>query len=464
VAKSAGEPATGHEASLFRGRYSSTAAQFVGSAGRQMHSTTFFVIAIIAMVAQGYLLALFFFEPGLRYKISSPENSSVDTPEFLHEVEALTDSRVRRDTNIEVLTNGDRFYEAELAAIAAARNTINLEAYIFQAGDVTRRFLTALTERARGGVKVKLLLDAVGSAGTFKSEVAALREAGGKFAWYHPLWWNTIPNFNNRTHRELLIVDGRIGFAGGAGFADHWLHAKPKHPRWRDTMLRFEGDVATALQATFAENWLEASGEILAGPDYFPCENSGIRSPDCESLVVASTPTVGGSTHARVLFQLLISSARESVHITTPYFLPDASAREALAKAKKERGLDVRILVPGRHSDHFQTRSSSRRFYGSLLRSGVRIFEYEPAMIHAKIMIVDGLWSVVGSTNFDPRSFRINDEVNVAIRNREVSARLARDFTSDLANSREMTYERWQRRNVLQRLDETLGVLIERLE
>lgn len=429
-----------------------------------MHSTTFFIIAVIAIVAQGYLLLLFFFEPGLRYKLSSPKNSSPETSEFLHELEALTDSRVRRDTDIEVLTNGERFYEAELAAIAAARATINLEAYIFQNGDVAGRFLEALTERARAGVQVKLLLDAIGSAGVFKSEVAELREAGGKFAWYHPLWWNTIPNFNNRTHRELLIVDSHIGFAGGAGFADHWLHSKPKHPRWRDTMLRFEGDTVTALQATFAENWLEATGEMLAGHDYFPLDKPKIANPDCESLVVASTPTVGGSTRARVLFQLLITSARESIHITTPYFLPDASAREALAKAAKERGIDVRILLPGRHSDHFQTRSSSRRFHGALLRSGVRIFEYQPAMIHAKIMIVDGLWCVVGSTNFDPRSFRINDEVNVAIRSREVAARLGRDFAADVANSREMTYEHWQHRNVFEKLDETVGVLLERLE
>jgi cardiolipin synthase len=429
-----------------------------------MHSTTFFVIAIVAIVAQAYLLVLFFFEPGLRYKMSSPENSSVDSPEFLHELEALTDSKLRRDTAVEVLTNGDQFYEAELAAIAGAQKTISLEAYIFQTGEVTRWLLRALTERARAGVKVKLLCDAVGSAGTFKSEIGELRNAGGKFAWYHPLWWNTIPNFNNRTHRELLIVDGRIGFVGGAGFADHWLRSKPKHPQWRDTMLRFEGDVVTALQATFTENWLEATGEILAGPDYFRCDSNDPARGDAEALVVASTPTVGGSTRARMLFQLLITSARESIYITTPYFLPDASARETLTRAAKERGIDVRILVPGRHSDHFQTRSSARRFYGTLLRSGVRIFEYQPSMIHAKIMIVDGLWSVVGSTNFDPRSFRINDEVNVAIRDREVAARLGRDFAADLAHSREVTYERWQHRSVLARLDETLGVVLERLE
>ncbi|HZU21336.1 MAG TPA: phospholipase D-like domain-containing protein [Terriglobales bacterium] len=429
-----------------------------------MHSTAFFVIAIIAIVAQAYLLVLFFFEPGLRYKLSTPENSAVETPEFLHELEALTDARVRRHTDIQVLTNGESFYQAELEAITGAQETINLEAYIFQTGDVTSRFLRAMTERARQGVKVKLLLDAVGSAGTFKSEIAALREAGGKFAWYHPLWWHTIPNFNNRTHRELLIVDSRIGFAGGAGFADHWLHARPKHPRWRDTMLRFEGDVVTSLQATFAENWLESTGEVLAGHDYFPCLPAAAGEGETEALVVASTPTVGGSTRARVLFQLLISSARESIHITTPYFLPDAGARHALMKAAKERGVDVRILVPGRHSDHFQTRSSSRRFYGPLLQAGVRIFEYEPSMIHAKMMVVDGLWSVVGSTNLDPRSFRINDEVNVAIRGREVAARLGRDFAADLANSRQVTYETWRRRNVLQRLDETVGVVLERLE
>lgn len=429
-----------------------------------MHSTTFFVLAIIAITAQAYLLVLFFFEPGLRYKMSGAHDGPPDTPEFAHELEALTNSKLRRNTLVEVLTNGNVFYERELQAIAAAQKTINLEAYIFQRGEVTKRFLDALTERARKGVKVNLLLDAVGSAGTFKAEAAALREAGGKFAWFNPLWWNTIPNFNNRTHRELLIVDGRVGFAGGAGFADHWLIARKDHPQWRDTMVRFEGDVVTALQATFAENWLEATGEVLTGADHFPCDRQGASAADADALVISSVPTAGGSAPNRVLYQLLLASARERIHITTPYFLPDAGARETMRKAVHERGVDLRILVPGRHSDHFQTRSSARRFYGPLLKAGARIFEYQPAMIHAKVMTIDGLWSVVGSTNFDPRSFRINDEVNVAVRDRGIAARLERDFAADLANSHEVSLHEWQHRNILARLDETLGVVLERLE
>lgn len=213
------------------------------------------------------------------------------------------------------------------------------------------------------------------------------------------------------------------------------------------------------MQATFAENWLESSGELLTDPDYFPYSAG---DGEMVAMVINSSPTVGASTRARMLFQTLLASARKSIHITTPYFLPDKSARNEMICAMRERGVELFIVTPGMHSDHLLTRTSSRRLYGELLRNGARIFEYEPTMIHAKVMIIDGVWSVIGSTNFDNRSFGLNDEVNLAACDEALAARLEADFERDIADSREITYEIWRRRSVLERTHEWLGWLLER--
>jgi cardiolipin synthase A/B len=422
-------------------------------------STGFFVVAIIAIVAETLVLLAAFFEPHLRYKISHARTESLDSDDFLYMLEALTDAKINRRTGLEVLTNGTQYYEAELEAIRGAQRTINMEAYIFQKGEVTRRFVEALAERARAGVRVNVVLDALGSMGTTDDYLEPLRHAGGKFAWYHPVRWYMLARYNNRTHRELIVIDGRTAFVGGAGFADHWLHARPKHPAWRDTMVRIVGDAVPNLQATFAENWLEASGELLTGPDYFP--KYEVES-DAAVLVINSTPSAGGSTRARMLFQVLLASAQKSIWITSPYFLPDSSMSSELVRAMRERGVSVKIVVPGKHSDHMLTRSSSRRAYGALLKAGAEIYEYQPAMIHAKVLLIDGLWSVAGSTNFDNRSFGLNDEVNLAVRDRGFCGRLEQDFTRDLANSQAISYEKWRNRPLLERAPELLGWVLER--
>lgn len=422
-------------------------------------SAAFLVLAILSMLAVGLAVLVALFGRGVRYKVLAAGRESLDSPEFLAMLESLTDSKINRHTSLEVLTNGDQFYEAELNAIRAARRTVNLEAYIFSRGEIASRFTETLTERARAGVQVKLLLDAVGSVGVNDSSFAEFCRAGGKLAWYHDVRFANLFSLNNRTHRELLILDGETGFIGGAGIGDHWFKGNKRHPRWRDTMVRVEGDAVPNLQATFAENWLEAAGEIITGPGYFPmCEVPSRNAV----LVVNSTPSAGGSTRARILMQLLIASATRTIHLTTPYFLPDRSMIEALLQAMRERGVEVTIVVPGKHSDHMLTRSSSRRSYGRLLQAGARIFEYEPAMIHAKILSIDNLWSVVGSTNFDYRSFGLNDEVNLAACDRDFAARLDQDFSRDLANSREITYQHWSRRSIFERAPELLGWVLER--
>ncbi len=425
-------------------------------------STTFFVASMIAILIMALIIFVALFDPGLRYKIAAPKAEPLDSGEFLSVLEAVTDAKVNHRAELQVLTNGDQFYEQGLRDISAAVRTINLEAYIFQKGEIAERYLSALTERARAGVKVNLLLDALGSAATRDRYLHAFKDGGGRVGWYNPAKWNKLPRYNNRTHRELLIVDGHVAYIGGAGIADHWYRNTARKPRWRDTMVRVEGDAVRNLQATFAENWLEACGEILTGREYYPRVEARVEArSEASVLVINSTPSAGGATRARVLFQMLVASAQKTIDVTTPYFLPDRSLSDEIVRAV-ERGVHIRIIVPGRHSDHFLTRSSSQRSFGKLLKAGVQIFEYEPAMIHAKILMIDGLWSVVGSTNFDNRSFGLNDEVNLAVRDSAFTARLEDDFAQDLANSRQVTYESWRRRPVLSRAPELLGWVLER--
>ena len=399
------------------------------------------------------------FGPMPGYKMANADELPPnDSDRFLEIVEALTDAELNRTGDLQVLTNGDAFYPAELEAIRNATRSVNLEAYIFQKGDITRQYVEALAERAKAGVRVNLVLDAFGSAGTSRSFLTPLVDAGGRVGWYNGPHWYSLMHMDNRTHRELMIVDGRIGFIGGAGIADQWYHGTKGNPRWRDSAVRVEGEAVCNLQATFAENWLATSGELLIGDAYFP-------SIQCDhpllSMVVNSTPTVGGSTRARILFQLLIASARRSISITTPYFLPDRSLARELCRAV-DRGLRVTILVPGRKSDHMVTRSTSRAGYGELLKAGAEVYEYQPAMIHAKVLCIDDLWVVIGSTNFDNRSFGINDEVNLAVRDRAVAMRFEQDTALDLDQSRPISLEEWKHRPVTERATELMGLVFER--
>jgi cardiolipin synthase len=418
-----------------------------------------FAVGGLVVFLLTFLIA--FFHPGLEYRMPSGPTTDSQSPEFSRMVALIADSEPHPGTSVEVLTNGECFYEAELEAIRGAKRHISLEAYIFQKGKVASRFLEALTERARAGVEVRVVLDAIGSFNTWRHTCRDLLEAGGDVRWYNAVRWYNLPRINNRTHRELLVVDGVAGFLGGAGIADYWWKRRGRrHPQWRDTMFRVEGPAVASLLSVFAENWLEASGELLIGPAYYP--RNAARG-DLASFVIKSTPSFGHGTRARMLFQWLMASATRSIRLTTPYFLPDRSARRELVRALR-RGVEVQILVPGKHSDHLLTRRSSRRLYGALLRHGAQIYEYGPAMMHAKSLVIDGVWSVVGSTNFDYRSFGINDEINLAACHEGLAGRLEEDFRRDLAVSHRVTYDRWRRRPILERAHEWLGWILERQE
>jgi cardiolipin synthase len=424
-------------------------------------STVWAVLGTIALCAAALVILIALFGPGLSYTIAAPSSENPGSREFAAAMEALTDSKLNGSVELTVLTNGPCFYEAELAAIASAKRSVCLEAYIFRKGEIASRYVAALTERARAGVEVNMLLDALGSFRITEHCFSEFKMAGGKFAWYNPARWNRLPRYDNRTHRELLIVDGKIGFIGGAGIADQWYRGANGEPGWRDTMVKVVGPAVANLQATFAENWLEGCGNLLIGEAYFPIARED-PPHDAAAMVVSSSPTTGGSTRARILFQLLLASAKKTIHINTPYFLPDASLSRELEKATRERGVEVKVIVPGRKSDIWLTRTSSRRTYGPLLKAGAHIFEYQPAMIHAKVLMVDGLWGVVGSTNCDYRSFGLNDEVNLAANDQGFVQRLAEDFERDLANSREITYAEWSNRSIFERAPELLGWVFQR--
>jgi cardiolipin synthase len=422
--------------------------------------TGWFVAGVIALAFLLAFLLSGLFGPMPEYEITNrDELPANDSPEFVNLIESLSDAKVNHSGSLEILKNGERFYAAELEAIREARRSVNLEAYIFQKSEIGKLYLEAMTERARAGVRVNVVLDAFGCAATRMSFFRPLLDAGGKVSWYNSPAWHRLTRMDNRTHRELLIVDGNVGFIGGAGVADQWYRGSHGKARWRDTMVRVEGQAVANLQATFAENWLSTCGELLTGEAYFPALECAHKTV---AMVINSTPTVGGSTRARVLFQLLLASARRSISITTPYFLPDKSLMRELCRAIEERGVKVRILVPGRKSDHLLTRSASRGGYGPLLKAGAEVYEYQPAMIHAKVMCVDGTWAVVGSTNFDNRSFGINDEVNLAVCDARFAERLESDMSGDLLESRRVSLDEWTHRPITDRAPELLGWIFER--
>ena len=426
------------------------------------------LLRMVIGVSTTLMLALVFvvlFEPGLTYHVSAPVPST-RSPVLLDLLGSAVEQAPLAVDDATVYPEGAQFYPAELALIRSATTSIDLEAFIFHATPVGQRFVDALVERARAGVKVRIVVDAVGSMPTPDKFFDTLRAAGAQVAWYQPFRWYTLKRWNNRTHRELLVVDGHTAFIGGAGIGAAWDTGTNASPPWRDLMVRVTGTPARGLQAVFAQSWLESHGEILVGPEMTPEHSTlpavvGIYTP--VAMVVGSTPTGGRSTRARVLFQILVGAARQELRITSPYFVPDQSMRSALLEAVA-RGVRVTIMTNGAHNNHTIARLASRRWYGELIAGGVQIHEYQPGMLHAKIMLVDGLWSVVGSTNFDNRSFGLNNEVNLVLRDATIASALDRTVASYLNKSRRMTLADWENRSIGERALATLGSVLERQE
>jgi cardiolipin synthase len=371
---------------------------------------------------------------------------------FLQTMHALTGSPLSEGNKVDILRNGVQIFPSMLSAIREAKRTINLEFYIYWDGEIGRMFAEALAARARAGVKVNVVLDAVGSASMSQELISFMERNGIQVEWYHPLRWYTIGSLNHRTHRKLLIVDGSVGFSGGVGIADTWLGDADSRDHWRETVVRVEGPVVTQMQFAFMDNWVKSRGELLTGLDYFPqLEPRGT----CTTQVLKSSPSEGSST-VKLLYIISIVSAQRSIYINNAYFIPDPDTLRALEGAVR-RGVDVRVIVPGEFTDVPLVRQASRFYYTHLLRRGIRVFEYQPTMMHAKTMVVDGAWSTIGSSNFDDRSFRLNDEVNVNIYDEAIAAQMETMFFEDLARSEEITRRRWLRRPAFDRVKERIA-------
>ena len=395
------------------------------------------------------------FTPRIDYHVTAPLRP--DSDDFLRVLQSGCQATMHTKNGVAVLTNGAQFYPAMRDAICAAQESVHLEAYILKPGTAADMLIDAMVDRARAGVEVRVVLDAIGSAGSGGATARRLREAGCVLNYYQPIRWYRLHRLNNRTHRELLVVDGRVAFTGGAGVADWWLMPHKRTPAWRDTMVRVEGPAVAAIQGVFAENWLECCGEILTSYRHWPeLKPQG----SVHAMVVKSSPS-DRATASRVVFQMLIEGAVAHIDISTPYFLPDRALRRALVRAAR-RGVRVRIVVPGRLTDQRFVRLASRRMYRELLDGGVHIHEYRPAMTHVKALIVDEMWAVIGTTNIDNRSFEHNDEINVAFREKAVTTRLRQDFETDLAASDEITLATWKRRPVLEKIVGPVCWILER--
>ena len=363
---------------------------------------------------------------------------SVADPQFLRTMGALLGPPLEGGNRAETLLNGDQIFPAMLSAIRAAKRTITFETYIYWSGTVGKEFAEALSERARAGVRVHILLDWVGSQKMEEALLEQMRQSGVEIHKYHPLRWYTIDRINNRTHRKLLVVDGAVGFTGGVGIADEWSGNAQDPGHWRDTHYRLEGPAVAHMQAAFMDNWMKVSGTVLDGEEYFPALEA--TGPHTAQMFQSSSQ--GGSESMHLMYLLSVAAAKESIDLAMAYFVPDEIALEAL-EAALERGVRVRIIMPGPITDASLVRRASRALWGSILRAGAELYEFQPTMYHCKVLVVDGLWVSVGSTNFDARSFRLNDEANLNIYDREFALRQVADFEDDLERSRRITYEEW---------------------
>jgi cardiolipin synthase len=366
---------------------------------------------------------------------------SVEDPQFQRTMGLMLGPSIVGGNKVDVLLNGDQIFPAMLTAIRAAKKTISFETYIYWSEAIGEEFAQALAERARAGVKVHLLVDALGSSKLDQAQMTTMTTAGVDIRKYRPLKWYNAARLNNRTHRKLLVVDGKIGFTGGVGIAGQWTgHAQdPAH--WRDSHFRIEGPVVAQMQAVLLDNWNKTTGIILHGEDYFP----PLTAVGDEATQVFSSSPTSGSESMALMYLLSITAAKKSIDLSAAYFVPDDLMRGALVAAVK-RGVRVRIIMPGKNIDTEAVRLASQGGWGDLLTAGAQLYEYQPTMFHTKEMVVDNLLVSVGSTNFDTRSFRLNDEANLNIFSSHFAQTQTAIFEQDLRNAKRVTLAQWEAR------------------
>jgi cardiolipin synthase len=415
---------------------------------------TFLVIGVISVV--GVMAALFFPDwPTPDYLLGFEAEPASDL--FVRSAANFLNLQVLRGGTAEILQNGDRFYPAMLEAIGGAKDTINFEVYIFESDGTGRRFIEALKERARVGVEVRLLLDWFGSLKLKRADRRELRNGGVKLEFFRPLALRNLVRIYRRTHRRAIVIDGVVAFTGGAAVSDKWRGDARNPKEWRDSMTRVTGALVTGVQSAFAANWVYCCGEVIAGPRFYPAtEDTG---PGC-GLSVVSSPS-DAQQPMRLLFWLSFTNAQRRLWIASSYFIPDQHLRKAV-QARARAGVDVRILVPGNHTDAVPVQYAGRGYYEELLVAGVRIFEFQPSMMHAKTVVVDDGWSLVGSANMDERSMEINEENLLGIAEAGFARAIVEGVEQDLAQSREIRLDAWRRRPAYQRvLEKAARILME---
>lgn len=353
------------------------------------------------------------------------------------------------------LLNGDQIFPSMLAAIKAARKTITFETYIYRSGGIGKQFADALSERARAGVKVHLLADWVGSAKMDDKLLQEMRSAGVDIRKFRKPAWYDFVKLNNRTHRKLLVIDGEVGFTGGVGIAEKWTGTGQDADHWRDSHFKVEGPVVAQMQATFLENWMKVSGQVLHGEPYFP-EIKAVGTSHAQMF--SSSPT-SGSENVELMYHLALTAAEKTVDLSMAYFVPDDVSSKILIDAI-HRGVKVRLVTPGEIIDTELVRAASRLTWGPLLEAGAEIYEFQPTMYHCKVMIIDGLMVSVGSTNFDSRSFRLNDEANLNLYDKDFAARQTAVFKQGIKKSRRMTFEQWKNRPAREKIEERAALLL----
>ena len=362
--------------------------------------------------------------------------------ELMPSLVGLTQGAIDEGNGVQVLQNGDGFFPLMFRDVAAAKESVHVESFIWWDGTMPRQFAALLASKAKEGVEVRLLVDGSGGRKLKGDVQKMLEDAGVHVAHFHPIRFSNLGRLNNRDHRKLVIIDGRIAYCGGYGIADEWTgHAQDKK-HWRDTGLRLAGPVVNRLQGAFAENWIEETGEVPAGAKYFP----KLGTMGSTSAHVAYTSPTGSVSSVQILYYLAIKAAKHEIIIENPYLLPDHDAIEALAGAVK-RGVDVKIIVPSQNAtDSAIVQHASHHHFGTLLGRGVKIWEYQPTLLHQKIIVVDGTWACVGSTNFDDRSFQLNDELSIGVIDPAIAAQLKAAFEADRSHARQRTMEEWSHR------------------
>lgn len=427
--------------------------------------TTVGTAALVAFVLLSALIAILFLTRGTpieRVRLADEENDPLvaGDPLFCETFSVLTNTTLTRTNAIDLLFNGDGTYEPLLEALASAQRLITWHVFWFRPGTLADRVHDVLCERARAGVTVLVLLDYYGSHPLQKEYVDSLRSAGARVEWFRDLRWNTLYKVQQRSHMRTVVIDSRVGFTGGFGIDDRWLGDGRHEHQWRDTSVRVRGPIVRQLQAAFIADWAEATGELLAGDEVLALGNHSDAGDHLAGIMYAA-PSLG-STNAERFFALSICGARERLYITNPYFIPDDDFRRFLAQAVS-RGVDVRVLTPGRNTDKPSTWHAARAHYEELLESGVRIYEYRPTMVHAKTVVVDGVWASTGTINFDNRSMALNDEVALVTRDARIAGRLEEAFLEDLEYADEVTLPALRNRSWHYRIRERLALLLVRV-